>query len=310
MSSNSPLVIVPSLSAVAIKYRQKNFIADKVFPRVSVDTQEFIYVKDRMADWITPVETSVGRTGAVNELANSQQDPIYLATQDQGLDEKVANRDAKNGPAESALMRATQRVMRLVELRREQRAAAIAATTGNYAFTSTLSGTSQWSDKVNSDPLSVLLDYLDKPFMRPNKLVMGRSVWTVLSQHPKMIEAAFWTGAQSGKLTKEQVAGILEIDELIVGDGWFNGAAPGQTMAQTRLWGKFCAGMYQSEADQIDPQGGNSWGFTAQFGDRIAGTIPDPDVGLLGGVRVRAGESVREVVPAPEFGFLLSSVIA
>lgn len=306
----SPFVQVPTLTAVAIKYRQKSFIADRVMPRVMVDAQEFIYAKDRMADWITPVETFVGRTGMVNELANSQQDPTYLATQDQGLDEKVPNRDARNGPAESALMRATQRVMSLVELRREQRVAAIMTTAGNYAFSTTLSGTSQWSDYNGSNPIDALLNELDKPFMRPNKVVMGRSVWTKLSMHPKVIEAAFWSGAQAGKVQQQQVANLLEVDEIIVGDGWFNTAAKGQTMVQTRLWGKFCAGIYQSEADAIDPQGGNSWGFTAQFDQRVAGTITDPDIGLFGGVRVRAGESVREVVPAPEFGFLFNNAIA
>jgi hypothetical protein len=306
----SPLIIVPSLSAVAIKYRQSNFIADKVMPRVTVDTQEFIYAKDRMSEWITPVETFVGRTGLVNQLSSSKQDPTYLATRDQGLDEPVPNRDSQTGPHESALMRATQRVMSLVELRREQRVAAMAATAGNYTFSTTLSGTSQWSDKVNSNPLNDLLTYLDMPFMRPNKIVMGRAVWTQLSQHPKMIEAAFWAGAQAGKVTLQQVAELLEVDEIIVGSGFYNAAVKGQAIAQTRLWGKFCAGIYQSEADQIDPQGGNSWGFTAQFGQRIAGTIVDPNIGMLGGVKVRAGESVREVIPAPEFGFLISGAVA
>lgn len=309
-NANSPLIIVPKLSAVAIKYRQKNFIADQIMPRVMVDAQEFIYAKDRMADWITPVETSVGRTGKVNELANSQQDPTYLATQDNGLDERVPNRDGMNGPNESALMRATQRVMSLVELRREQRVSTIVTTAGNYAFSTTLSGTSQWSDYLGSNPIDALLTELDKPFMRPNKIIMGRAVWTKTCMHPKVIEAAFWAGAQAGKVSQSQVAQLLEVDEIIVGDGWYNSAAKGQTLVQTRLWGKFCAGIYQSEADQIDPQGGNSWGFTAQFGQRVAGTLQDPDIGLFGGVRVRAGESVREVVPAPEFGFLLSAVIA
>lgn len=309
-NASSPLIIVPHLSAVAIKYRQNKFIADRVLPRVTVDAQEFIYAKDRMADWITPVETFVGRTGLVNELANSQQDPTYLATRDQGLDERVPNRDAMNGPNESALMRATQRVMGLVELRREQRVAAMVTTAGNYGFTATLSGTSQWSDRVNSNPLNDMLTYLDKPFMRPNKLIMGRDVWTQLSQHPKMVQAVYPVNSTAGKVTSQQVADLLEIDEIIVGDGWYNSAAKGQTIAQTRLWGKFCAGIYQSQADTIDPQGGNSWGFTAQFGQRVAGTIQDPDIGLFGGVKVRAGESVREVVPAPEFGFLLSAAVA
>lgn len=308
-NANSPLIIVPKLSAVAIKYRNKSFIADKVMPRVTVDAQEFIYAKDRMADWITPVETNVGRTGKVNELANSQQDPTYLATLDQGLDEKVPNRDQMNGPRESAMMRATQRVMSLVELRREQRVATMVATPGNYQFTAALAGTSLWSDYANSNPIDAILTELDKPFMRPNKLIMGRAVYTKLRQHPKVIESVFGVISNAGVVAQQQLAAVLEVDEIIVGDGWYNSAAAGQTPNNTRLWGNFCAMIYQSQADSIDPQGGNSWGFTAQFGNRVAGTLQDPDIGLFGGVRVRAGESVREVIPAPEFGALFTNVI-
>lgn len=305
---NSPLVIVPSLSAVAIKYRQKGMIADKVLPRVTVDKQEFIALSDRMGEWITPPDTTVGRTSNVNKLANSAQDPTYLATVNQGLDEPVPNQDQMNGPSESALARAVQRVMGFVELRRELRAATILTTSGNFAYTSTLSGTSQWSDKTNSNPLDKLLTELDKPFMRPNKIVMGRDVWTQLSMHPKMIEAAFWAGAQSGKVTKEQVAALLEVDEIIVGDGWINSAKKGQTVSKARIWGKFCAGIYLGDGGNSDS--GNLWGYTAQFGGRIAGTIINPNIGLFGGVDVRAGESVREAVAAPEFGFLISAAIA
>jgi hypothetical protein len=301
------LVIVPKLSAVAIKYRQKGLIADQVLPRTKVDSQEFISLADRMAEWISPPDTTVGRTSNVNKLANSAQDPTYLATVNQGLDEPVPNQDEMNGPSESALARAVARVMGFVELRREIRAAAITTTAGNYAYTATLSGTSQWSDKVNSNPLNDLLTNLDKPFMRPNKVVMGRDVWTQLSQHPKMIEAAFWAGAQAGKITRQQLADLLEVEEIIVGDGWQNTAVKGQTPVKTRIWGKFLAGFYQGD---FDNDSGNAWGYTAQFGDRIAGTIVDPNIGLFGGVNVRAGESVKEVVAAPEFGFLLSSVIA
>ena len=308
-NANSPLIIVPKLSAVAIKYRNKSFIADKVMPRVKVDAQEFIYAKDRMADWITPVETSVGRTGRVNELANSQQDPIYLATLDQGLDERVPNRDQMNGPRESALMRATQRVMSLVELRREQRVSTIVTTPGNYQFKTALAGNSKWSDYNNSNPVDTILTELDKPFMRPNKIIMGRNVYTKLRQHPKIVEAVFGVISSAGVVAQQQLAAILEVNEVIVGDGWYNSAAAGQTPNNTRLWGNFCAMIYQSQADSIDPQGGNSWGFTAQFGNRVAGTLQDPDIGLFGGVRVRAGESVREVIPAPEFGSLLTNVI-
>lgn len=306
MSANSPLVIVPALSAVAIKFRQTGLIADLVMPRVTVDKQEFIDLSDRMAEWITPPETNVGRVGVTNQLSNSIQDPVYLATVNQGLDEPVPNQDAKNSPTESALMRATQRVMGFVELRREIRTAAIASNSANFAYTTALSGTSMWSDYANSNPLADLLTYLDQPFMRPNKLIMGRSVWTVLSQHPKLTAVA---GATAGarRITRQELANLLEIDEIIVGDGWINTAPKGKTPIKTRIWGKFCAGIYCGAVSQAD---NGMWGYTAQFGTRIAGTIPDPNIGMYGGVKVRAGESVREVVTAKEFGFLLTNVVA
>ena len=221
----------------------------------------------------------------------------------QGLDEPVPNQDQMNGPSESALMRATQRVMGFVELRREQRAAAMVSDPANYAYTATLSGTSQWSDYTNSDPLNDLLTYLDMPFVRPNKLVIGRAVWTILSQHPKLTSSF---AINSKIISKDQLAGLLEIDEIIVGDGWINTNAKGQTVSKTRIWGKFCAGIYQGN---IANDSAGTWGYTAQFGNRIAGTIQDPDIGLFGGVKVRAGESVREVVTAKEFGFLLNNVV-
>lgn len=307
-NANSPLFISPTLSAVAIKYRQKGMVADLVMPRTTVDKQEFIFLQDRIGEWLTPPDTSVGRTGAPNALANSAQDPIYLATANQGLDEPVPNQDEKNGPTESALARATQRVMSFVELRREQRVAAACSTAGNFAYSAALSGASQWSDYTNSTPFKDLMDNLDKPFMRPNTLMLGRTAWTGLQQNPRLVEAVLGRASTSGVITREQLAAKLEIEQIIVGDGWINTAAKGQAVNKQRIWGKFCAGIYLGQDG--GPDSGNTWGFTAQFGARIAGTIPDSDIGLFGGVKVRAGESVKEVVAAPEFGFLLTNVVS
>jgi len=303
---SSPFVIVPALSAVAIKYRHQNFIADQVMPRVPVDKQQFISLSDRMADWMTPVDTTVGRTDAPKQMASSIQDPTYLATLDQGLDESVPNEDQFNGPNENALMRATQRIMGLVSLQREMRVAAVFNNLANFAYSQAYStGTTQWSDYANSDPLGDILKYLDMCFARPNKVVMGRRVWTVLSQHPKLVHLAN-TSFTNGRISKQQFADLLEVDEIIVGDGWVNTAPKGQTANKVRIWGTMLAGVYQGN---ISPHSDGMWGYTAQFGARVAGTIVSPDIGIYGGLRVRAGESVREVVTAKEFGFLLTNVV-
>jgi hypothetical protein len=231
------------------------------------------------------------------------QDPNYLSTRDYGLDEKVPNRDEMNGPSESALGRATQHVMSKVLRRREQRVAAIVGNSANFGYSNAYSsGSTQWSH-VDSTPLKDLLDYLDKPFIRPNALVMGRAVWTALSQHPKLLANA----ATNVRITRQMLADMLEIQEVIVGDGWVNSAKEGQTASKTRIWGKICAGIYKGP---VGLEANGTWGYTAQFGSRVAGTIIDPDIGIFGGLRVRAGESVREVVPGKEFGFLFTNVVA
>ena len=306
--TNSPLFIRPDLSAIAIKYRQDNMVADEVMPRIKVEKQEFIHLADRMAEWITPPDTMVGRTGAPNMLSNSFEDPTQLATVNQGLDEPVPNQDQLNGPNESALGRATQRVVSLLELRREIRVAGMCATGANFTYTTTLSGTSQWSDYVNSDPVGTILPQLDIPFMRPNILVMSREVWTKLRAHPKILMAIFGAVKTGGLANREQVAGLFEVDKLVIGSGFYNSAAKGQTLAKTRIWGKHLVGFYQHALG--GPDGGNTWAYTAQFGDRVAATYPDPKVGLFGGEWVRAGESVKEVIAAPEFAFQFLNAVA
>ena len=43
--ATTPFVVVPSLAAIAVGYKQKGRIADKVLPRVPVATETFRYLK-------------------------------------------------------------------------------------------------------------------------------------------------------------------------------------------------------------------------------------------------------------------------
>ena len=65
---------------------------------------------------------------------------------------------------------------------------------------------------------------------------------------------------------------------------------------------------YQNPA--ITPDQGISYGYTAQWGDRIAGSWDDKDIGMRGGVRARVGESVKELIPAGDLGYIFLSAIA
>lgn len=59
-----------------------------------------------------------------------------------------------------------------------------------------------------------------------------------------------------------------------------------------------------------DTNGGTTFGLTAQFGSREVRDIFDENMGMRGGYNVRVGESVRELITAPDLGFFLENVIA
>ena len=100
-----------------------------------------------------------------------------------------------------------------------------------------------------------------------------------------------------------------QLDEILVGEGWVNTARRGQAPTLARVWGKHCALLYRD--GMADTRGGRTtFGFTAQWGERIAGSIPDKDIGLRGGERVRVGESVAELITAGDLGYFLQDAVA
>lgn len=318
--AKAPFVIVPALTAIAVAYRQGNLIADQVLPRVPVDTQDFRYIKYGLADSFQTPDTRVGRKSAPNQLEWGSTE-VTDSVQDHGLDAPVPNQDTEAYQRAQAagqgmvsqidpLANATQQVMQAVMNRRESRTAGLVFNLASYNANNrqTLSGTSQWSDFTNSDPLTAMMTAFDGMVMRPNIGVLGRQTATRLRMHPKICKAVFGNNTDAGIVPVRALADLLELDDIYVGDGYINTAAPGQAAVLARAWGKHAAFLYRNMT--ADTRGGVTFGFTAQWGDRIAGTIEDADIGLRGGVRVRSGESVKEVITANDLGYYFQNAVA
>jgi hypothetical protein len=207
----------------------------------------------------------------------------------------------------------------LVALDREKRTADLVFGSNTYpsANRTTLSGTSQWSDYTNSDPYTAIQAALDGMLMRPNIGVIGRLAWSRLRVHPKITAAlapssngnSATANAAGAPATTRAVADLLELDEIYVGEGWLNAAKPGQPATMTRLWGKHMAFLHQNPAASIR---GNAitFGMTAEYGTRVAGSMPAPEIGLRGALRLRVGESVNEIIMASDVGYFFQNIVA
>lgn len=313
LAALAPFPVDPDLQATAIAYRNRRLIADDVLPRVGVAKQSYEYNKWSREEGFTIPDTRVGRTSAPTQIEFSAL-RVSSTTRDYALDDPIPNADIENAPTGvDPRARATEGLTDLILLDREVRVASAVFNAAAYAAANkkTLSGTSQWSD-AGSDPIAEIGAALDAPLVRPNVLVVGQAVWTKLRQHQKIIQATNMIGgATAGMASRQAVAELFELEEILVGEAFLNTAKKGQAATFARVWGKHALLMYRDRlADPARSASRVTYGFTAQFGDRIAGAIEDRDIGMRGGVRVRVGESVDEHIVAADVAYLFVDAVA
>lgn len=309
----------PELTAIAIAFQNPadQLIADAVLPRIPTP-KKFTYTSYTVQQGYTVPDTKVGRKSEPN-MVDFGGTMITAECIDFGLDDLVPNdevaawesmpKPAAGGPP-SPLSLSTMMLTGLVALDREIRVAGVVFNTANYAGANqaTLSGTSQWSDFVNSNPLNAITLAMDISLVRPNKLVIGQQAWTQMRQHPKIVQAIGRSAQTAGYASLQQVAELLELQEIKVGRAFYNTAKKGQTPAYARAWGKHAALLHvDGLAAQLQQP---TFGWTGMWGSKIAGDIPEPKSGLRGGTRVRSGESVIEVIASQDAGYFFQNAVA
>lgn len=170
-------------------------------------------------------------------------------------------------------------------------------------------------DRVG-DPLSYILNLFDSMLIRPNTAVFGQATWTKLRTHPKIVAAVLNKSGGTGGLNaagaanREAIAALLEIDNIFIGSSFSNTAKKGQTASYSRLWGKHASFIKLEKAVKNARSPLPTFALTAQWGDRVAGTIDAPRVGLEGSQIVRVGEHVKELITFQEAGYFVQNAVA
>lgn len=311
----APFPVNPELTAISIAYRNPAhaLIADRVMPRLSmaVGTREFKYMEYDLAQAFTVPSTLVGRKGRPNEVDwTANEKPASV--EDHALDEPVPLDDIEQGRKQGLDVRGitVEFLTNLILLAREIRVAALANNPANYAAgnTTVLSGTDQFSDTANSNPVEVLQDMLSAPIIRPNVMNMGLAVWTKVRTHPKIVKAIYPGSDGGGMVTREQFRELFELSELNIGEGFLNTARKGQAPNMQRAWGPHISAHFRDTT--ATNRHGVTWGLTVPYGTRISGSQPDGNIGMRGGERVRVGESLKELVCAKDVGILIQNAVA
>ncbi|WP_319778440.1 hypothetical protein [Maridesulfovibrio sp.] len=299
----------PTLTSIAIAYRNPDsaLIGDEVMPKVKpVGTETFKYLEYNLADGYSVPDNEVGRKGRVNEVSFSAEEK-EASTKDYGLEDPIPSGDIEAAKSRNinVLGESVEYIMNLNNLAREVRVAKIVQDPGNYSSNNieTLSGTDMFTS-LDADPLSTLHDVLNSMFIRGNTLTMSSYIWNLFRRHPNVLKQFFPNGG-GASITRQQLVDELEIKRLLVGESFVNTARKGHDAKLERTWGNSLAFHYQDR--EANTRKGMTWGMTVPLGKPVAMQWPDKNIGLRGGVRVRAGEGLKELVIAIEAGALIQN---
>ncbi len=311
MSATDQFVENPQLTAIAIGYRNPDvaLIADDVLPRQAAPGLNFRWQDYNEADNFTVPKTKVGRRSQPNRVeiegtersASCEDFGIDIPLDNPTIDEAKKNkRDIKG--------QATERATNIVMLDREIRVAGLISNPASYHadHVEALSGGDMFDDPA-SDPLTAIEDMLATCWMRPNQLAFGHTSWMAIRKHPKVVSAVLGNSGKEGRVTRQQVADLLEVNRIVVGAGRVNVARPGEAPVLERVWGNVIAGQFVDRT--ANTTGGITFGYTATHGKKIAGTL-GANIGVRGGVLVRSAETIKELIVANRAGFLLQNVVA
>ena len=106
----------------------------------------------------------------------------------------------------------------------------------------TRSGTDQWSDYAESDPLSNLRTARSTikgaTGQTPNLAFFGFQTWEQLRFHPDVVDRVKYVGTVDPGAVLRAVAQLLDVERVVVGDAVQNTANEGQADSLSYIWGK------------------------------------------------------------------------
>lgn len=230
----------PLLTNVSVRYSNAEYIADQVFPIITVPKRTgnyFVYDKENLR---APAETrrsGLSRAQRVDfNTTKASYGPLTGRALEQGVDEDLL-KEASDPLA--PLTDATMNVADKMLLQREQDLANMVFSTSNVTNNTTISGTNQWNNYSTSNPLldiQTAIKAMRLNTQTPNTMVMGYEVWSQLINHPVFQDRIKYS--QLGVLTLELAARLFNVQRIIVGETIVNTAVEGQSDSLGFVWGK------------------------------------------------------------------------
>lgn len=189
------------------------------------------------------VSTIMGGKGKSKHIEIRQVDSTAYFVEPHGLHEIITPEEYANYEDPFDIEKdVTEQLTALLFIGKEKGLADTLRNASIITQNATLSGTSQWSDYTNSDPVAASI--LAKNAIRNSSgavadtLIMDYGVAEVLRAHPKILRSLGFVDARAGLLTDQELAKAFGVRRLLIADVMYNNSKPGQADALASVWGK------------------------------------------------------------------------
>ncbi len=304
--TKADVYVDPVLTNISVAYKNEDYISEKILPLVKVAKDSGFYFKYDKSKF-RPVndERALGtRAGRVGYgLVKDTYGPIIEHALEQDVpDEIVEQADNPLEPKFDATENVTERIL----IAKERSLAVKMADTSVLTQNVTLSGTSQWSDYANSNPISDVKTAKQtihaSIFREPNTLVLGKPVFDKLIEHPDIIDRIKYSAL--GVATTDLLARLFGVNNVLVAGAGYNTAKEGQTDAMAYIWGKHAWLLY------IEPTPGIrkvSFGYTFYTKPRQVESWYEQWVKAT---IIRVSDSYEQKFVATEAAYLIKNAVA
>lgn len=298
-------IIDPVLTSLAQEYKNAGFVADKIFPLVSVNRRKGkipIFGKQAFVhrDTIRAVRADSNRIPA--EEISYYEFELLERDVEVSLDYIEEEEYSNSLQIEQ---QATNELIDILLLGREKEVSDFLQNPANYPteMTIEITASNAFDDYTKSvDPVTKILEGVSairrKISRYPNVMIIGEPTYRALNFHPKILERIKYVGLS--KVNLNYLSELLEIKNIYIGLGVYtqNG------VDFTDIWGDNIVLAYVEEQDKGKTQRlGSSFGYLLQK----AG-YPEIDVYYENGGKIkviRATDVYTYIMTLPYAGFLI-----
>jgi hypothetical protein len=229
ISTGRDLHIDQNLTNVAMNYRPTGMIADMIAPIVNVQKESDLYPVFSQKEAFAIEDTKRSRGALANRITRSVSSEGYKA-ENYALAYDLPIEDRANMDAAYAFeleSGAARYVVDKLWLDWDRRVLSTVGSTSNVSTGFVPS--SAWNAASNpGDPVSALYQVIEQvqatTAYRPNRLLFGWQAYNLFRRNSNVRNFVLGTNNGGGVITRQAVAGIFEVEQVLVAEAFYNSA--------------------------------------------------------------------------------------